>query len=75
MDDSPEGLASAQDALLDARARYKLRNDAVELVMTADPILKAVHGGTNASPIDRYVAKRSASTQARDAARCVPRRN
>ncbi|KAK3180340.1 hypothetical protein K4F52_008311 [Lecanicillium sp. MT-2017a] len=53
VDDSPEGLASAQDALLDARARYKLRNDAVELVMTADPILKAVHGGTNASPIDR----------------------
>ena len=57
VDDTPEGLAAAQDALLDARARYKLRNDAVELVMSADPVLKAVHGGTNASPIERFVSQ------------------
>lgn len=54
-DDSPEALAEAQDALLDARSKYRLRNDAVELIMMANPVLKAVHGGTNASPIERYV--------------------
>ncbi|EGX94002.1 hypothetical protein CCM_02273 [Cordyceps militaris CM01] len=53
-DDSPDALAAAQEALLQARSRYKLRNDAVELVVIANPVLKAVHGGTNASPIDRY---------------------
>ena len=55
-DNDPGALQAAQNALLDARARYKLRNDAVELVMTANPILKAVHGGTNASPIERYIS-------------------
>ncbi|ATY61093.1 Centromere Cenp-H [Cordyceps militaris] len=52
-DDSPDALVAAQEALLQARSRYKLRNDAVELVVIANPVLKAVHGGTNASPIDR----------------------
>ncbi|KAH8716300.1 hypothetical protein HC256_005076 [Beauveria bassiana] len=61
-DDSPEALAAAQEALLQARSRYKLRNDAVELIMMASPVLNAVHGGTNASLIDRdllpYIIKR-----------------
>ncbi|OAA67573.1 Centromere protein Cenp-H [Cordyceps fumosorosea ARSEF 2679] len=61
-DDSPDALAAAQEALLQARSRYKLRNDAVELVMMVHPVLKAVHGSTNASPIDRdllpYIVKR-----------------
>lgn len=52
--DSPEALVAAQEALLQARSKYKLRNDAVELIMMANPVLKAVHGGTNASPIERY---------------------
>ncbi|KAJ6787980.1 hypothetical protein PWT90_08693 [Aphanocladium album] len=52
-DDSPEAQAAAQNALLQARSKYKLRNDAVELVMMANPVLKAVHGGTSASPIER----------------------
>ncbi|OAA48104.1 Centromere protein Cenp-H [Beauveria brongniartii RCEF 3172] len=61
-DESPEALAAAQEALLQARSRYKLRNDAVELIMMASPVLNAVHGGTNASLIDRdllpYIIKR-----------------
>ncbi|OAA77978.1 Centromere protein Cenp-H [Akanthomyces lecanii RCEF 1005] len=61
-DDSPEALAAAQEALLQARSKYKLRNDAVELIVMANPVLKAVHGGTNASPIERdllpYIVKR-----------------
>ncbi|TQV99746.1 hypothetical protein V2A60_005186 [Cordyceps javanica] len=80
-DDSPEALAAAQEALLQARSRYKLRNDAVELVMMANPVLKAVHGSTNASPIDRdllpYIVKRDdASVQvARSAAKAQETRD
>lgn len=48
-------ITEAQDALLTARARYRLRNDAIESVMTVNPILKAVHNGTQASPIERHV--------------------
>ncbi|KAH8128502.1 centromere protein H (CENP-H)-domain-containing protein [Trichoderma asperelloides] len=55
-------ITEAQDALLTARARYRLRNDAIESVMMANPILKAVHNGTQASPIERdlfpYVQER-----------------
>lgn len=50
-----EDLTAAQNALLTARARYRLRNDAIEAVMVANPILKAVHSGTQASPIERHV--------------------
>jgi hypothetical protein len=32
-----------------------LRNDVVESVMMVNPIIKAVHRGTDASPIERYV--------------------
>jgi multidrug resistance efflux pump len=42
-----------QRDLLEARANFRLRNDVVESVMTANPILKAVHNGTNASPAER----------------------
>ncbi|PTB59302.1 hypothetical protein M431DRAFT_75611 [Trichoderma harzianum CBS 226.95] len=50
-----EDLTAAQNALLTARARYRLRNDAIEAVMVANPILKAVHSGTQASPIERHL--------------------
>ncbi|KAL7927519.1 centromere protein H (CENP-H) domain-containing protein [Trichoderma austrokoningii] len=60
--DDGSNLTEAQDALLTARARYRLRNDAIESVMMANPILKAVHNGTQASPIERdlfpYVQER-----------------
>ncbi|EHK16857.1 uncharacterized protein TRIVIDRAFT_195718 [Trichoderma virens Gv29-8] len=60
--DEEEDITAAQSALLTARARYRLRNDAIEAVMVANPILKAVHSGTQASPIERdlfpYVQER-----------------
>lgn len=60
--DDGGNITEAQDALLTARARYRLRNDAIESVMMANPILKAVHNGTQASPIERdlfpYVQER-----------------
>ncbi|KAI1770829.1 centromere protein H (CENP-H)-domain-containing protein [Hypoxylon cercidicola] len=46
-------IEAAQKALLDSRSRYVLRNQVVESVMVANPILQAVHNGTKASPIER----------------------
>ncbi|OAQ84242.1 centromere protein Cenp-H [Purpureocillium lilacinum] len=51
-DDVPE--QTRQD-LLDARAMFKLRQDAVDTVMIANPVLKAVHNGTDATPVERHV--------------------
>lgn len=50
-------MRDAQNGLLEARARYRLRNDVVDAVMMANPILKAVHSGTEASPIERHVTE------------------
>lgn len=50
---SQKDLEDAQKALLDAKARHALRNSIVESVLIANPILKAVHAGSNASPIER----------------------
>lgn len=47
------GVESAQNELLESRARYVLRNEVTESVVMANPVLQAVHGGTNASPIER----------------------
>ncbi|KAI2628314.1 centromere protein H (CENP-H)-domain-containing protein [Xylaria nigripes] len=53
-DTSPEPtIEEAQKELLDSRARYMLRNEVVANVMSAYPILQAVHNGTKASPIER----------------------
>ncbi|KAI0125491.1 centromere protein H (CENP-H)-domain-containing protein [Xylariales sp. AK1849] len=52
-DSQSEDILEAQNALLESRARYVLRTDVVESVMIANPILQAVHSGTNASPIER----------------------
>ena len=52
-----EDTRKAQSDLLEARAKYVLRNNVVEAVMMANPILKAVHNGTNTSPIERYVLR------------------
>ncbi|KAI1417072.1 centromere protein H (CENP-H)-domain-containing protein [Hypoxylon sp. FL1857] len=43
----------AQKALLDSRSRYVLRDQVVQSVVAANPILQAVHNGTKASPIER----------------------
>ncbi|KEY70057.1 hypothetical protein S7711_07844 [Stachybotrys chartarum IBT 7711] len=50
-----ERVKTAQNDLLEARAKYALRNNAVEAVLMANPILKAVHVGTEASPVERRV--------------------
>lgn len=38
---------------MEARASYVLRNEVVDSVLTVNPVLKAVHGATQASPIER----------------------
>ncbi|CAG8951899.1 hypothetical protein HYFRA_00005703 [Hymenoscyphus fraxineus] len=46
---SEEDIKSAQKELLDAKTAYQLRNNIVESVLIANPILKAVHSGSNAT--------------------------
>jgi hypothetical protein len=43
----------ARGELLESRAQYLLRNRVVDAVLSANPILKAVHNGTDASPVER----------------------
>jgi len=50
---SEKDLQDASERLLEAKARYALRNTIVESVMMANPVLKAVHAGLNATPIER----------------------
>lgn len=50
---SEEDVKQARDELLESSASYNLRNGVVDSVMAANPILKAVHNSTQASPIDR----------------------
>lgn len=55
-DITDEILGESQKDLLDAQARYNLKNKVVESVLIANPILKAVHAGSNATPIERDIA-------------------
>ncbi|CAK7198382.1 hypothetical protein SEUCBS139899_001043 [Sporothrix eucalyptigena] len=50
---SQEDIEALQNQLLEARAAYVLRNEVVDSVLTVNPVLKAVHGATQASPIER----------------------
>ncbi|KAL1897868.1 hypothetical protein Sste5346_003720 [Sporothrix stenoceras] len=50
---STADTATQQRQLLEARASYVLRNEVVDSVLTVNPVLKAVHGATQASPIER----------------------
>lgn len=50
-----EETQKAQSDLLETRAQYVLRNDVTEAVVTANPILKAVHSNAETAPIERYV--------------------
>ena len=47
-------LEAAQRELLEARATYHVRQNVVDDVLQADPVLKAVHTGSNATPAERY---------------------
>jgi hypothetical protein len=42
-------IKAAQQGLLHAKTAYQLRNSIVGSVLIANPILKAVHAGRNAS--------------------------
>ncbi|KAK8068855.1 hypothetical protein PG994_005471 [Apiospora phragmitis] len=48
-----QSFEAAQEALLQTRARYVLRNDVAESVLSVKPVLQAVHAGSRASPIER----------------------
>lgn len=56
-DDKPEAsveeVNQAQNEMMEARAKYMLRSQVVEAVMTANPILKAVHSGRDATVVER----------------------
>lgn len=46
-------IERAQAGLLEARARYILRNEVVDSVLSANPLLQAAHSGQDASPVER----------------------
>ncbi|KAF5617419.1 hypothetical protein F52700_12614 [Fusarium sp. NRRL 52700] len=48
-----EETEKAQSELMESRAQYILRNEVTEAVMTANPILRAVHSGPDAALIER----------------------
>lgn len=48
-------MKKAQADAATARAGWLLRNDITDSVMTANPILKTVHGSTQATPIETLV--------------------
>jgi len=49
MDVSEEDLTAARQELLKAKATYQVKNNVIESVLIANPILKAIHGGKNAT--------------------------
>ncbi|GKT98285.1 hypothetical protein FLAG1_01007 [Fusarium langsethiae] len=57
-----EETQKAQSELLETRAQYVLRNDVTEAVMTANPILRAVHSNAATALIERellpYIERR-----------------
>lgn len=48
-----EELQEAQNNLLEAKALYSLRNTIVDDVLKTNPVLNAVHAGSNASTLER----------------------
>ncbi|KAB5580768.1 centromere protein H (CENP-H)-domain-containing protein [Coniochaeta sp. 2T2.1] len=65
---SAQDVTNAQDRLLEARASWMLRNEVAESVMVVNPTIKAVHRGTESTPIERdllpYVEHRDEVTTA-----------
>ena len=50
---SEEEDAHARDEVLKAKARYQVRKNIIESVLVANPTLKAIHSGDNASVIEQ----------------------
>jgi hypothetical protein len=53
LNEDEAALDAAKNQLLETRAAYFSRNQVVESVLSANPILNAVHGAKLASPIER----------------------
>lgn len=51
--DTDDALLVAQQEAAKAKASWLLRNDITDGVLTANPILKAVHGSKQMTPIER----------------------
>ncbi|KAF4988140.1 hypothetical protein FGRMN_9945 [Fusarium graminum] len=47
VESTDEEIRKAQTDLQETRAKYVLRNEVTEAVLTANPVLKAVHGGVS----------------------------
>ncbi|KAI1816470.1 centromere protein H (CENP-H)-domain-containing protein [Poronia punctata] len=50
---SGRDIETAKNELLDSFAKYILRNEVASNVISTNPILQAVHNGTQASPVER----------------------
>lgn len=50
-----EHIETARLELLDAKARYTLRNNIEENILTVNPVIQAVHNHENSSPLSRYI--------------------
>jgi hypothetical protein len=48
-----EDIKAAEQELLKAKAKYQVRNNVIESVLIANPILKAVHAGSNATILEQ----------------------
>lgn len=49
MQASEEDLTAARQEVLKAKAAYQVKHNVIESVLITNPILKAVHGGKNAT--------------------------
>ena len=55
LDAEPESLLKvAEKDCLEARAAYLLKSSIVESIVITDPVLKAIHSGSNATPPERF---------------------
>jgi hypothetical protein len=53
MEASDEDLTSARQEVLKAKATYQVKHNVIESVLIANPILKAIHGGKNATAAEQ----------------------
>ncbi|KAN0117210.1 Centromere protein H (CENP-H) domain containing protein [Hyaloscypha variabilis] len=56
MEASDEDLTSARQEVLKAKATYQVKHNVIESVLIANPILKAIHGGKNATAAEQDLA-------------------
>ncbi|KAK3330282.1 centromere protein H (CENP-H)-domain-containing protein [Apodospora peruviana] len=54
--DSPRDVNDSQMHLLEAKAALSLRNSVLEGVMMIQPLLEAIHNGTQTSPVERDIS-------------------